>query len=243
MLIFYIDESYNGKRYVLCGFLLNDRDYFTLLKKFNNFLEKEFNLSENDELKGDELFNGRGFWNKYDMTERSEISKKIAVFLKDNLKGNKLIVIDTLWNKRKDRQKEVYLTLLSSLIPKAMQLVGNRAGRTKKHLMIVFDERKDLNKKEKAVYLQIRKDAKNLFNKYRKKCIVIDNGYEGISSLSRMLQISDFVAYFYRSYKSMVPQDTLFEKQTDKRKQLLLKEIFEDILENKLIKVESKNQS
>ena len=241
MQILYIDESHDRKTYTLCGFLLNDRNYFKLLNSFNTFLRVKFRLPENKELKGDELFNGRGFWKKYNMKERSQISMEIAIFLKENLKGNKLIVASTFWNRGKDEEKETYLLLLSSMIPKAMQLVSKRAGRTKKHLMIVFDERRDLNKKGKAVYLQIRKDTKNLFDKYRKKCIVIDNGYEGISSLSRILQISDFVAYFYRSYKSMVPQNTLFEKQTDKRKQLFLEEIFENILKNKLIKVEPKN--
>lgn len=72
MKILYVDESYDKRSYVVCGFLINDINYRKLNETFNRFLDKEFGLPEDEELKGDELFNGRNRWRDHTMQQRAE---------------------------------------------------------------------------------------------------------------------------------------------------------------------------
>ena len=221
MKLLYIDESHDKKHYALCGFLINDINYRKLNADFNIFLKREFELSEDRELKGDELFNGREFWEEKSLDERNEIICKIFDFLKTTKGTDFLLAYSTV---QKENQHELYFGLLEKIIERSANIVS-KLGKTNRQLLIVFDERHDFNKGKK-VYLQIAEEKSKIIKKHRKSCAVIDYGYEGISRFSRMLQISDFVAYFFRSYCSINEKYDLFEKATDQRKIEMLKDIF-----------------
>lgn len=234
MKLLYIDESHDRKTYALCGFLINDINYRKLNADFNNFLKKEFGMGEDQELKGDELFNGRDFWKDKTLNERNEIICKIIEFLKTTKGTNFLLTCSKV---QKENQHELYFDLLEAIIEKSASIVS-KLGTTNRQLLIVFDERQDF-RKDNAVYYEIAEKKLEIIKKHKKSCAVIDYGYEGISKFSRMLQIADFVAYFFRNYCSISEKSTLFEKATDDRKIKMLKDIFKDKLKSKcsLIKI------
>lgn len=228
MKLLYIDESHDKKNYALCGFLINDMNHRKLNSDFNKFLLKEFGLNEDDELKGDELFNGRGTWGDKTLDERSIIIGKVFDFLKTTKGTDCLIVCSAVL---KENQHELYFKLLEKIIEKSAGIVA-KLGTTNRQLLIVFDERQDFRKEQK-VHMQIAQKKTEIIKKYRSSCAVIDYGYEGISKFSRMLQISDFIVYFFRNYRSMVENSNLFENATDQRKIAMLRDIFETKIKNK----------
>lgn len=223
MKLLYIDESHDKKNYALCGFLINDINYRKLNADFNSFLKKEFGLEEDQELKGDELFNGREFWKGKTMDERNIALSKIFDFLK-NTKGTDFLLAYSAV--QKENQHDLYFELLEKIIEKSASVVS-KLGKTNRQLLIIFDERQDF-KKEKKVFYQIAQKKSEVIRKHKKSCAVVDYGYEGISKFSRMLQIADFVGYFFRNYRSMVELANLFEKATNERKIEMLKDIFEN---------------
>jgi hypothetical protein len=228
MKLLYIDESHDKKTYALCGFLINDINYRKLNFDFNKFLKKEFGLEEDQELKGDELFNGRNFWKETTLDERNEIVCKIIDFLQGTKGTNFLLTCSAV---QKENQHELYFVLLEPIIEKSASIVS-KLGKTNRQLLIVFDERQDF-RKDKAVYYEIAEKKLEIIKKHKKSCAVIDYGYEGISKFSRMLQIADFIAYFFRNYCSISEKSTLFENATDDRKIAMLKDIFENKLKQK----------
>lgn len=228
MKLLYIDESHDKKNYTLCGFLINDINYRKLNADFNSFLKKEFELEEDQELKGDELFNGREFWKEKTMNERNIALCKIFDFLK-NTKGTDFLLAHSAV--QKENQHDLYFELLEKIIEKSASVVS-KLGKTNRQLLIIFDERQDF-KKEKKVFYQIAQKKSEVIKKHKKSCTVVDYGYEGISKFSRMLQIADFVGYFFRNYCSMVECANLFESATDKRKIEMLKDIFENKIKAK----------
>lgn len=228
MKLLYIDESHDKKNYALCGFLINDINYRKLNADFNSFLKKEFGLEEDQELKGDELFNGREFWKEKTMDERNLALCKVFDFLKDTKGTDFLLAYSSV---KKENQHELYFELLEKLIEKSATIVS-KLGKTNRQLLIIFDERQDF-KKEKKVFYQIAQKKNEVINKHKKSCTVVDYGYEGISKFSRMLQIADFVGYFFRNHCSMVENASLFESATDKRKIEMLKDVFENKIKAK----------
>lgn len=228
MKLLYIDESHDKKTYALCGFLINDINYRKLNFEFNKFLKKEFGLEEDQELKGDELFNGRDFWKEKTLDERSDIVCKIIDFLQGTKGTNFLLTCSEV---QKENQHELYFELLETIIEKSASIVS-KLGTTNRQLLIVFDERQDF-RKDNSVYYQIAEKKLVIIKKHKKSCAIIDYGYEGISKFSRMLQIADFVAYFFRNYCNIIHNPTLFEKATDDRKIAMLKDIFENKLKSK----------
>jgi len=228
MKLLYIDESHDKKNYALCGFLINDINYRKLNSGFNSFLKKEFGLKEEQELKGDELFNGRKIWGNKSLNERGDIVCDIFDFLKGT-KGTKfLLVYSTV---KKENQHSLYFELLEKIIEESAKIVS-KLGTTNRQLLIVFDERQDF-RKEKKVYYKIAQKNVEIIKKHKRSCAVIDYGYEGISKFSRMLQIADFVAYFFRNRCSMVENENLFERSTDKRKISMLNDIFQNKIKTK----------
>jgi hypothetical protein len=228
MKLLYIDESHDKKNYVLCGFLINDINYRKLNVDFNSFLKTQFNLEEDQELKGDELFNGREFWKEKSMDERNTAVCVIFDFLK-NTKGTDFLLTHSVV--QKENQHDLYFELLEKIIEKSATIVS-KLGKTNRQLLIIFDERQDF-KKEKKVFYKIAQKKSEVIKKYKKSCTVVDYGYEGISKFSRMLQIADFIGYFFRNYCSMVECANLFENATDKRKIEMLKDIFENKMKEK----------
>lgn len=230
MKLLYIDESYDKKNYALCGLLVNDINYRKLNSDFNNFLKKEFELNEDRELKGEEVFNGKEFWIGKTLNERNSALCKIFDFLKET-KGTDFLLTHSIIEKGDTR--ELYFDLLEKIIKKAATIVS-KLGKTNRQLLIIFDERQDF-RKEKKIYYQIALKKAEIIKEHKKSCAVVDYGYEGISKFSRMLQIADFVGYFFRNHCSMVENPSLFEKATDKRKVEMLNDIFQNKINKKCI--------
>ncbi len=226
MRILYIDESHSKSFYVLSGALINDTGFEKFYVDFNNFLDKELGLNVETELKGDELWNGRGYWGKIKMEDRANFVEKIAQYLKTT--KLKLIVAFTNTSKANDHEK--YFKLLPKIIEEGVKITSRESGSTKKHLMVIFDERADL-RKDYEVYNAIAQKKVDIVKNFKGTCKIFDYGYEGISKFSRVLQVADFVAYFYRAYLEI----KVFSESPDTRKLDLLKRIFENYLKGKVI--------
>jgi len=227
MRIVYIDESYDSNNYVVCGVVIVDMKYRKFCDEFNSLLKEICGLDEDDELKGDWLFNKRNFFANFSMEERAQITLKIGEFLgKSNITkfivGYKTNYVD---------KDEAYLELLDFIVAESARLTS-KAGRTSKQLMVIFDERE--KEVEKRVYSKLADKKREIIKKYKSSCSFFDYGYSGISKNSRMLQVADFVAYFIRNFLSTPSEDTLFYKSGDKRKIDLLRK-FKKSIENKMI--------
>ena len=227
MKILYVDESYSSKSYVVCGFLINDINYRILNEGFNRFLEKELGLPEDEELKGDELFNGRKRWHDRSMQQRAELMTRTVQYLAAT-KGTGFLLAQRSPDNTKTHEED-YLALLDAIIKKSASVVA-KLGKTNRQLLLVFDERHDISK---TIHERVASRKHEIVKNLGKSCTVIDNGYEGISRYSRMLQIADFVAYSYHNYCCLNQRSTLFEQKTDERKLNLLKGFFETTLKTK----------
>lgn len=227
MKILYVDESYDKRSYVVCGFLINDINYRKLNESFNRFLKNELGLQEDEELKGDELFNARNHWHDHTMQQRAELMTSIVQYLAAT-KGTSFLLADRSPDNTKTHEED-YLALLDAIIKKSASIVA-KLGKTNRQLLLVFDERHDINK---TIHERVASRKHDIVKNLGKSCAVIDNGYEGISKYSRMLQIADFVAYSYHNCCCLNECSTLFEQKTDERKLTMFKGFFETTLKAK----------
>jgi len=229
MRIFYIDESYDKKVYSLCGVIVTAKSYGKINRDFNKFLKKTCNLNEDDELKGDWLFNGRFNFKGLSLDERSEKIIKVAHFLAASTitKFIYTYICDYI------DKVEAHLKLLELLISEAARITSKiKSSSTTKQLLAIFDQIDGTT--EQNIYLELASRKKEIIKKYDKSCAFIDYGYSGISKYSRFLQIADFVAYFLRNYISTPFESNLFIKEADERKIQMLKN-FKRIISKKLL--------
>jgi hypothetical protein len=228
MRVVYIDESYDKRNFLICGVMIVAMKYGKFNREFNQILKQECGLDEDDELKGDELFNGRGSFGNLSLDERAELVLKIGKFLgKSNI--TKFIVS---YKSNYSNKRDIYLQLLDVVVSKAAKITS-KAGRTGRQLMIIFDEVSE-EKLDKKIYEKLADKKKKIIKKYKKSCSFFDYGYSGISKNSRMLQVADFVAYFIRNQISTPEESNLFGKAADERKITLLKE-FKNCISSKLV--------
>ena len=169
MRIIYIDESYDKNVYTLCGAIIVDMKYGKFCRDFNKFLKHLCNLSEDDELKGELLFNGKGTFEDYSMKQRADIVLKIGKFLGNSSIKNFIVGYKIDY---KDQEK-TYLQILDFVISEAAKITS-KAGKTSKQLMVVFDELgKRLNIKYMKNYrTKRRKQLKNI--KVLVLCLIMD---------------------------------------------------------------------
>jgi hypothetical protein len=225
--VLYVDESYSSKSYVVCGFLINDINYRKLNETFNRFLEKDLGLPADEELKGDELFNGRKRWHDRTLQQRAELMTNIVQYLAGT-KGTGFLLAQRSPDNTPTHEED-YLALLDAIVKKSASIVA-KLGKTNRQLLLVFDERHDISK---TIHETVASRKHDIVRNLGKSCTVIDNGYEGISKYSRMLQIADFVAYSYHNYCCLNHCSTLFEQKTDDRKLSLFQGFFETTLKAK----------
>lgn len=152
------------------------------------------------------------------MNERANIALEVANFLRESTL-TKFIVAHKYFDGKDENQ--AYLDLVNSVIGFYAKLVSGKP-KTSRQLLLVFDERQDINKK---VYKLCAEKKEEIINKYQRSCAFIDNGYEGISKYSRLLQVADFVGYFIRNEKVTPKEDTLFESKADDRKIKIMEKI------------------
>lgn len=230
MRILYIDESHSKNFYVLGGILINDTGFDNFCKNFDKFLADTFDLGPDIELKADDLWNRRGFWQDKNMDERADAVKEIV----GHLKSTKLNCIVAYTPARKANDHDKYFELLPYMLEEAAKITARASGSTKRHLMIIFDERADF-RKERLVHVSIAEKKANIIKNLNKhSCRIFDYGYEGISTFSRVLQTADFLAFFYKAFLEIEESPSLFSGATDKRKIELLKRIFGIELKSKL---------
>ena len=220
MYFLYLDESIDKKNNLITvgSVILPSSKYRKFNESFNSFLLDEFKIDEEVEIKGDYIWNRREFFKNKEMDERAKIALKIAKFLaKSTL--TKFIVGHKYFNG--GDQNQAYLDLIDAVIGVSAKLVSKKSKKGKQ-LLLVFDERQDINKQ---IYEFCADKRKQIVKKYKSSCVFIDNGYEGISKYSRLLQVSDFVGYFLRNEKVTMKQNTLFKTKADDRKIELMKQI------------------
>ena len=80
MKLLYIDESHDKKHYALCGFLINDINYRKLNADFNIFLKREFELSEDRELKAMNCLMAENFGKKRVLMKEMKLYVKFLIF-------------------------------------------------------------------------------------------------------------------------------------------------------------------
>lgn len=213
MYFLYLDESIDRENNLITlgSVILPSSKYRKFNESFNSFLLDEFEIREEVEIKGDYIWNGRDFFKNKKMNERATIALEIAKFLKKSTL-TKFVVAHKYFNGGDESQ--TYLDLIDAMIGFSAKLVSKKP-KTSRQLLLVFDERRDINKR---VYELCAQKRKQIIEKYKSSCSFIDNGYEGISRYSRLLQIADFVGYFIRSEKVTPKRNSLFEKKADDRK-------------------------
>ena len=229
MYLLYLDESIdkNNKIVTVGSVILPSSKYRKFNEEFNKFLLKKFNVDEDTEIKGDYIWNGRYFFKGKSMNERSKISRIIASFLGQSTL-TKFIVAHSYFNGK--NRDAIYLSLVEKIIKYSAKIVSTKP-KSGRQLLLVFDERQDINKRIYNLCAQKRKD---IVKKYKKSCVFIDNGYEGNSEFSRLLQVADFVGYFIRNEKVTQKDDTLFIGKADDRKIKVMEQIKKS-LQKKLV--------
>lgn len=220
MYFLYLDESIDRENSLISvgSVMLPSSKHRKFNEDFNFFIFDKYKIGEDVEIKGDYIWNGRDFFKNKKMDKRADIALEIAKFLRESTL-TKFIVAHKYFNGQNENQ--AYLDLVDAVIGFSAKLVSGKS-KTSKQLLLVFDERQDINKK---VYKLCAEKRKEIINKYQRACAFIDNGYEGISQYSRLLQVADFVGYFIRSEKVTPKENTLFKKRADDRKIVLIEQI------------------
>lgn len=220
MYFLYLDESIDKKNKLVTvgSVILPSSKHRKFNESFNSFLLNKFKIDEEVEIKGDYIWNGREYFKGKEMNERANIALEIAKFLARTTL-TKFVVGHKYFDGGDENQ--AYLDLIDDTIGFSAKLVSDKP-KTSRQLLLVFDERQDINEK---IYELCAKKRKQIISKYKSACTFIDNGYEGISKYSRLLQVADFVGYFIRNEKVTPKESTLFETKADSRKIELMKQI------------------
>ncbi len=207
--ILYIDESGNTgvkddkiqKIECLCGVQISDTKYRKCCSEIRSFLA-DWGLPVDFEIKGYDLFHGEGYWKDKESAERIKFCKELSKFIgKSGILGLNLVVTT------KSGKKDPYMFCLKKIINKAAKTVSKR-GSSNKQLLVILDRRRDISASIVKTCIEQRKE---LFKKYKKSCVFIDSGFESDSENCLLLQIADFVAYFFRKQQGLKRIKTLFQ--------------------------------
>lgn len=228
MYFLYVDESFEKESVAVGSTFFPAIKYGKFVKEFDKFLTSNYNIEEDTEIKGDFIWNGREKFASLSMDDRSKTAQEIAEFLSTS-KLTKFIVGFKLIN-GKDKNT-VYLELLDKVIEYAANFVAKYSGSTGKQLLVIFDEREDI---KEEVHKRLAKQRKDIVQKYKSSCSFIDNGYEGISRYSRLIQVADFVTYFTRANKVLNVQPSLFKQKPDDVRRIAAIKRINELLSKKL---------
>ena len=150
---------------------------------------------------------------KFSDDERRKICKDFAELV---AKRNRLKQVWFCY-KRSKLMKKDYLDSLESILNKSVSCTGKERGSSGKQLLVIFDQKDDLEKEINKFIL----DQRNKINVNKKNagkmCRIIDHGFPGKSEFSELLQLADFVGYVFRLSKTLKRKDNLFSKQQDQR--------------------------
>jgi len=220
MYILYIDESENSSKsndlspsvFGLSGLLITVRYIPSFIENINNFKEG-FNVPPRKEIKGYEIFNQKNWGGLSDDGRRDFCNQLSGIIV-----GKGALTKGFFVFKKSKLQKEDYLLCLEKIIDKASEYVAKYGRPTSKQLLIIFDEKENLENAINKTILKKQKEVLKFLKKKQKRiCRIIDHGFPGKSNMSDMLQAADFVGYVIRLSKTIQRKDTLFEKSKDKR--------------------------
>ena len=223
MKLLYLDESYDTKYYCAGGMIIDDTKIRKFEEKINKIIKKN-NIPDDTEIHGDMMWNKRcSPWDSIGTDGVRKILDELVIFLSE-YKGPKFII--ALVQKSSSDQ---YVSLLQKIYPEAKKSL-NSAGSSNKQLLVVFDERQDINQ---DIFDSI-KTFKDIVDKSKSNHAIVDYGYEGKSKFSRYLQTVDLVLYFYRKYYQLKRNPDLFGAADDARLIAMLDDMFEVKLKKKI---------
>ena len=212
MYLLYIDESdttdskneLTPRWYCIAGTRIVDSSYRPTLEKWENLLKKN-NIPPSFELKGEELYQGTGFWKNRYPKERVEFSNVVCEFINSvNIKI--YACLEIVVNSRHIDSYNKLLSKILNLVPKDISTKGSISGR---QLLLVFDQRPDI---ENKIRQQIRDCRTKIIKHFYKSCAFIDYGFDSDSKLCWGIQIADFVAYLLRKQQTFQRENNLFNK-------------------------------
>jgi hypothetical protein len=212
MYLLYIDESdttdskneLTPRWYCIAGTRIVDSSYRPSLEKWENLL-RENNMPLGFELKGEELYQGTGFWKKHSPKERVEFSNFVCGFINSvNIKI--YACLEVVVN---SRHIDSYKNLLSKILNLVPKDISSNAPKSARQLILVFDQRLDIGFK---IRQQIRDCRTNIIKNFNKSCAFIDYGFDSDSKLCWGIQIADFVAYLLRKQQTFQRENNLFNK-------------------------------
>lgn len=195
------DEPAPSRWYCVTGVRVVARSYGPITDKLQRLVRRWHPpLPDTFELKGIDLFQGQGPWAKRDPAQRVEFAKAAATII-----GEASVRVYVAMKPSEDFTGD-YRTLLDRVIRRAASDVAKEGGRTGKQLLLIFDQRPDLDVSASQMMRQIRNDV---VNQLTTSCRFIDHGYEANSRYAPLVQVADFAAYFLRKQKVMVREATL----------------------------------
>jgi len=210
MYLLYIDESdttdsknkLTPRWYCVSGMRIVDSSYRIAQEWWENIL-KGNNLPSEFELKGEELYQGTGFWKNFKPERRVEFSN----FVCDFINGTNLKIYVCLEIVKGSNHIESYNNLLSEILNMVPRDISSKSPRTGRQLILVFDQRSDI---ENKIRLQIKSCRTRIIKKFKKSCAFIDYGFDADSKLCWGIQIADFVAYLLRKQQTFQRENNLF---------------------------------
>jgi hypothetical protein len=212
MYLLYIDESdttdsknkLTPRWYCVSGMRIVGSSYRAALEKWEKIL-KINNLPSGFELKGEELYQGTGSWKNYSPEKRVEFSNLVCSFINSvNIKI--YACLEVVNNSNHINSYNNLLSEILNLVPRDISSKGPRSGR---QLILVFDQRSDI---ENKIRLQIRDCRTKIIRNFKKSCAFIDYGFDSDSKLCWGIQIADFVAYLLRKQQTFQRENSLFNQ-------------------------------
>ncbi|MGR3311252.1 MAG: DUF3800 domain-containing protein [Candidatus Brocadiales bacterium] len=236
MYLLYVDESDTTDKdvsdltprwYCISGMRIVSSSYGKTQRVFESFIGNK-RLTNNFELKGEELYQGTGFWKGKEVPQRVDFCNRVCKFINDsNFK-----IYSTLGIVKDNNSIDSYKILLNDALSRVAKDVSgaNLRGR---QFILIFDQRKDIDYKIRE---QIKLNRTEIIKKYKKSCVFIDYGFEGDSKLCFGIQIADFTSYFLRKQQTIQRKDNLFRKAAHSLSIKAVDDIIESIKERCRIK-------
>ncbi len=222
MYLLYLDESENSNTnnkekidlnvFGLSGLLITSRYVTNLINEFWK-IKKENKIPNDWEVHAFEMFSGSGKWSKkFSCDDRRKICIDFANLI---VKKNCFKQIFFSYKQSQLINKD-YIQSLECILNKSVRCVGGEKS-TGNQLLIVFDQKDDLEKNINNFILEQRNKINTSKEKKGKMCRIIDHGFPGKSQFSELLQLADFVGYIFRLSKTLKRDETLFNKKQDQR--------------------------
>lgn len=228
MYLLYLDESdttidkkadeITPRWYCVSGMLIVGSSYGKIQRSWESFVKK-YKLPENFEIKGEELYQGTGYWKNEPPHKRIGFCKEVCKFIK----SSNIKIYSALEVVKNNKHAKSYKELLNNILTRVAKYIASTRTRGRQFILI-FDQREDIRNE---ILEKIRLTRKEIIKEHKKSCTFIDYGFEGDSRLCFGIQIADFVSYFLRRQQIAQRKNSLF-KQADNKLSI---SVVDDIVE------------